>query len=80
MRELVRAETQFLRDLSGGKRVVEIYDYYEKAEHSLQQEKNSHSWKEWIGKALQNGSRIAHRWTNTYWSGYMATLKGVACL
>ena len=35
MRELVRAETQFLRDLSGGKRVVEIYDYYEKAEHSL---------------------------------------------
>ena len=31
----VHEETMFLKDLSEGKRVVDIYDYYEKDHHSL---------------------------------------------
>ena len=35
MRDLVRQEAVFLKELSEGKRVVDIHDYYEKGEHSL---------------------------------------------
>ena len=35
MRDLVRQEANFLKELSEGKRVVDIHDYYEKGEHSL---------------------------------------------
>ena len=35
MRDLVRQEASFLKQLSEGKRIVDIHDYYEKGEHSL---------------------------------------------
>ena len=35
MRKLVHEETYFLNRLSEGKRVVDIYNYYEKDKHSL---------------------------------------------
>ena len=35
MRKLVHEETYFLKRLSEGKRVVDIYNYYEKDKHSL---------------------------------------------
>ena len=35
MRKLVHEETYFLKRLSEGKRVVDIYNYYEKEKHSL---------------------------------------------
>ena len=35
MRDLVRQEANFLKELSEGRRVVDIHDYYEKGEHSL---------------------------------------------
>ena len=35
MRDLVRQEASFLKELSEGRRVVDIHDYYEKGEHSL---------------------------------------------